>query len=264
MDKLDEIMAWKRQDLARRGRPVGAHELARWERPARRGCFSDALRRAEGLAVIAEIKRRSPSAGSITELADVRPQAEKYLQAGADALSILTDEPFFGGSLEDLRRVAEWPEGPARAPLLRKDFLVHPLQVLEAAEAQADCILIIVRCLAEDEMKVLRDAARTAGLDCLWEIHQPQELDTALRLGAEMIGVNNRDLGRFVTDLRISEKLIPLLPANCLAVAESGIWTVEDARRMKACGARAVLVGEALMRTADPGALIRSFRAVDC
>ncbi len=257
-------MAWKRQELARRGRPVGAHELARQARPARHGCFAQALRQAPGLAVIAEIKRRSPSAGCIAELADIRPQAEKYLQAGADALSILTDEPFFGGSLEDLRRVAQWPENPVRrAPLLRKDFLVHPLQILEAAQAQADCILLIVRCLSEDEMKCLRDAAQTAGLECLWEIHQARELDTALRLGAEMIGVNNRDLSRFTTDLGISENLIPQIPPGCLAVAESGIWTVEDAQRMKACGARALLVGEALMRTDDPGALIRRFRAVD-
>ena len=263
-DKLTEIMAWKRREIAPLLRVVSEAELARADSSrAKPPSFAAALRRADGtLAVISEIKRRSPSAGDIKAGASSLEQARRYQSAGADALSILTDEKFFGGTLADLRGVTDhFAATPPARPCLRKDFMVHPVQVLEACEAGASAILIIVRALDDEEIKTLFAAARAAGLDALFEIHSEPELDRAVRHGAEMIGVNNRDLAIFKTDLGLSERLIPLFPRGVIAVSESGISTAADTARARAAGAHAVLVGEALMRAADPGALIAAFRA---
>jgi indole-3-glycerol phosphate synthase len=260
MDKLTEIMAWKRRELAPRLRPVSEAELARLDTDhPRPPSFAAALRRPDGrLAVIAEIKRRSPSAGDISPAASASDQARRYRAAGADALSVLTDEKYFGGALDDLRAAVAAVAGAV--PCLRKDFMVHPLQVAEAREAGASAILIIVRALADEEIKVLQGAATAAGLDALYEIHNEAEIARAIAHGARIIGVNNRDLAIFRTDLGLSERLIPQLPAGATAVSESGIATGADAARARAAGARAVLVGEALMRAPDPAALIRQFR----
>jgi indole-3-glycerol phosphate synthase len=264
MDKLAEIMAHKRREIAPRVRPVTAAELAR----ARAGRLQPSslvasLRRADGrLAVIAEIKRRSPSAGEISAGAVSSDRAERYRAAGADALSILTDAEYFGGSIEDLRQVtARFLQVPPALPCLRKDFMVHPIQVLEAAEAGASAILLIVRALAADELRTLHDAALAAGLEALFEIHDEEDLETALRHGAKIIGVNNRNLKVFKTDLAISERLLPRFPREIIAVSESGIFTGRDAARVRAAGAHAVLVGEALMKAPDPAGLIAEFRA---
>lgn len=262
-DKLTEIMAWKRHELAANLRPVSESELARVNaaRP-RPPSFAHALRRADGtLAIISEIKRRSPSAGDIKAGASSVEQAQRYQAAGADALSILTDEKFFGGNLDDLRSATRYfAATPPARPCLRKDFMIHPLQVLEAREAGASAILIIVRALQDDEMKALFDAAQAAGLDALFEIHTESEIDRAVKQGARIIGVNNRDLAIFKTDLGLSERLIPRFPKDVIAVSESGISTGADAARVRAAGAHAVLVGEALMRAPDPDALIQAFR----
>ncbi|MBM3841888.1 MAG: indole-3-glycerol phosphate synthase TrpC [Verrucomicrobia bacterium] len=263
-DKLTEIMAWKRRELAPLLRRVPAAELAAADaRHPRPPSFAAALRRTDArLAVISEIKRRSPSAGDICAGVSAPDQAARYQQAGAEAISVLTDEKYFGGTLEDLRTVtAAFTTRPPAVPCLRKDFFVHPLQVLEARTAGASAILIIVRALTDDEIRTLRDAAATAGLDALYEIHTEAELDRAVGHGARIIGVNNRDLAIFRTDLGLSEHLIPRFPAEVTAVSESGIFTAADARRVRAAGAHAVLVGEALMRAADPAALLRDFRA---
>ena len=263
-DKLTEIIAWKRRELAPLLRRVPAAELAAADaRHPRPPSFAAALRRADArLAVISEIKRRSPSAGDIRAGVSAPDQAARYQQAGADAISVLTDEKYFGGTLEDLRTVtAVFAARPPAVPCLRKDFFVHPLQVLEARAAGASAILIIVRALTDDEIRTLRDAAATAGLDALYEIHTEAELDRAVGHGARIIGVNNRDLAVFRTDLGFSERLIPRFPAGITAVSESGIFTAADARRVRQAGAHAVLVGEALMRAADPAALLRDFRA---
>ena len=263
-DKLTEIMAWKRREIAGRLRPVNEAELAAagalLPRPP---SFASALRDPSGrLAVIAEIKRRSPSAGDIRAGASAPAQARVYQQAGAAALSVLTDEKYFGGVLDDLRSVtAQFRAEPPARPCLRKDFMVHPLQVLEAREAGASAILIIVRALGDDEIRVLHGAAKAAGLDALFEIHNERELERAVAHRASIIGVNNRDLAVFRTDLGLSERLIPLFPRDVIAVSESGISTAADAARVRACGAHAVLVGEALMRAPDPASLIASFRA---
>ena len=262
MDKLAEILAHKRREIAPRLRTVTPDELARAGAAAPRPpSFAAALRRAGGaLAVIAEIKRRSPSAGTIKAGADAAAQARAYLAAGADALSVLTDVKYFGGSLDDLTGVVAAVAGPPATPCLRKDFMVHPLQVLEARTAGASAILLIVRALTDAELAPLAAAAAAAGLDALFEVHDEAEVERALRQGARIIGVNNRDLTRFQTDLALSERLLPRLPRDVTAVSESGIFTGADAARVRAAGAHAVLVGEALMKTPDPGRLIAEFR----
>ena len=262
-DKLTEIMAWKRREIAPLLRPVEPAELARLHASLPTPpSLATALRRADGrLAVIAEIKRRSPSAGEIRPGASATDQAGRYQVAGADALSVLTDEKYFGGTLDDLQEVtARFRTVPSALPCLRKDFMVHPVQVLEARAAGASAILIIVRALTDDEIKALHGAAQDAGLDVLFEIHHEAEFARALAHGARIIGVNNRDLAVFKTDLGLSERLIPLFPRDVIAVSESGIFTAADAARARAAGAHAVLVGEALMKAADPGALIGEFR----
>lgn len=262
MDKLNEIMAAKRHALRNQIRPVREQELERLGRmQTQGGSFLEALARQDRLSVIAEIKRKSPSAGEIASAQlDAVEQARTYLNAEADCLSILTDTDYFGGRLQDLWDVVEFLECHGRqTPCLRKDFMVHPIQVVEAAEAGARCILIIVRALEDDEIKALRDAAGIAGLDVLYEIHEERELEKALKFKPAIIGVNNRDLKRFKTDLAVSELLIPLIPDGIVKISESGIFDLEDAIRARACGADAILVGEALMRAEDPDALVEAF-----
>ena len=262
MDKLAEIMAAKRREIEDRIRPVRDRELERLAgSQPQGGSFRKALARDDRLSVIAEIKRRSPSAGNIAAAdLDAVEQARKYVNAEADCLSILTDQPYFGGKLQDLWDVVEFLEcHNRRTPCLRKDFMVHPVQVVEAIEAGARCILIIVRALEDDEIKALRDAAGLAGLDALYEIHEERELERALRFEPQIVGVNNRDLKRFKTDLAVSELLIPQIPDGIVTVSESGIFTPEDAARASACGADAILVGEALMRAEDPEELVKAF-----
>jgi indole-3-glycerol phosphate synthase len=263
-DKLTEIMLSKRREIASSLRFVAETELARLDASIPRPpSFATALRRADGrLAIISEIKRRSPSAGAIKADITSVDQARRYQAAGADAISVLTDEKYFGGTLEDLRSVTAWlGTTPPALPCLRKDFMVHPVQVLEAREAGASAILIIVRALNDDEIKALFAAARGSGLDVLFEIHNEHELERAVGHGARIIGVNNRDLAVFKTDLALSERLIPQFPRDVIAVSESGISTAADAARAAAAGAHAVLVGEALMRATDPARLISDFRA---
>ena len=263
-DKLTEIMAWKRREIAPLIRPVDVAELALLDsKLPMPPSFAAALRRSDRqLAVIAEIKRRSPSAGDIKAGANSTDQARRYQVAGADALSVLTDEKFFGGSLDDLRGVtAHFLQTTPAIPCLRKDFMVHPIQVLQAREAGASAILIIVRALNDDEIKPLADAAHAAGMDSLFEIHDDADLARALYFRARIIGVNNRDLSTFTTDLALSERLIPKIPRGIVAVSESGILTRADAARARAAGAHAVLVGESLMRSPDPAALIGELRS---
>jgi indole-3-glycerol phosphate synthase len=262
-DKLTEIMAWKRQEIAARVRPVSNDELVKLNASLPKPpSFLSALRRKDGrLAVISEIKRRSPSAGDIVAGASALEQARRYRAATADALSILTDEKYFGGALKDLEQVtAEFRANGTPIPCLRKDFMVHPVQIAEARMAGASAILIIVRALSDAEITTLFGATVAAGLDALFEIHNDAELERALRHGAKIIGVNNRDLAIFKTDLGLSERLLPKFPRDVVAVSESGIFTAADAARVRAAGAHAVLVGEALMKAPDPAALVAEFR----
>ena len=262
MDKLFEIMAAKRHALRDQARPVRDQELERLSRIKVQGdSFLKTLTQKENLSVIAEIRRKSPSAGELAPChLDAVEQAREYINAEADCLSILTDTDYFGGSLQDLWDVVDFLELHERStPCLRKDFMVHPIQVLEATEAGARCILIIVRALESDEIKALRDAAAVAGLDVLYEIHEERELEKALKFDPKMIGVNNRDLKRFETDLAVSELLIPQIPDGIIKISESGIFDLEGAERARNCGADAILVGEALMRSKQTEALIEAF-----
>ena len=262
MDKLAEIMAAKRHALRDRIRPVSERELSRLAEMRHQGDrFSSALARKDRLSVIAEIKRKSPSAGAIADATlSAVDQARKYINAEVDCLSVLTDNDYFGGSLQDLWDVVEFLEvHNRRTPCLRKDFMLHPVQVVEAAEGGARCVLIIVRALKDDEIKALHEAAGLAGLDAIYEIHEARELERALRFDPQIIGVNNRDLKHFTTDLAISEQLIPQIPEAILKISESGIFDGNDAQRAKDCGADAILVGEALMRSDDVEGLVRAF-----
>lgn len=262
MDKLTEIMDWKRREIADRLRSVSDTELESSRGLSAPGKFIEALRAPKRLAVISEIKRRSPSAGKIKDLGAATEQAQKYIDAGADCLSILTDEKYFGGTLSDLQSVTEsFAQQKRGAPCLRKDFMVHPIQVLEASQAGASAILIIVRALTDDEMKALRESADLAGLDSLYEIHSEAELERAVSHNAQIIGVNNRDLAIFKTDLSFSERLIPQFPSNVVAVSESGIWNREDALRARSAGAKAILVGEALMKAESASLLMDDFHS---
>jgi indole-3-glycerol phosphate synthase len=264
-DKLTEIMAWKRQEIAPLIRAVSLAELSALNASAPRPpSFASALRRTDGkLAVIAEVKRRSPSAGDIKAGVSAVEQARRYRAAGADTLSILTDEKYFGGTLADLENVTvDFRVQPSSPPCLRKDFMVHPIQVLQARAAGASAILIIVRALNDEEIGSLFEAAHAAGLAALFEIHNDLELGRALEHRAKIIGVNNRDLSTFTTDLSLSERLIPQFPHDVVAVSESGISTAADAHRARRAGAHAVLVGEALMKAPEPAELIATFRHV--
>jgi len=251
---LADILARKRAEVEarRRGVPLAALRARPLYAAPRRG-FRAALAAHPAPAVIAELKRQSPSRGRIREDYDPASIARGYAAAGATALSVLTDEPFFGGALEHL----EAARAACPLPCLRKDFLVDPYQVEEARAAGADCVLVIVAAVSDATGRELLAAAGEAGLDVLVEVHDDAELERASALGATLVGVNNRDLGTFAVSLATTERLAPRIPPGALLVAESGIRSADDARRMREAGADAILVGELLMRSPDPAATIR-------
>ncbi len=205
-----------------------------------------------GLQVIAEVKARSPSRGPLREDLDPVRLAATYAQAGAAAISVLTDERYFGGSLEHLWSIRRGlPDSP---PLLRKDFIIDPYQVYEARAHGADAVLLICAALDGPSLASLLDLARDLGMEALVEVHNSQEVAMAVAAGASVIGINNRDLHTFRVDLETTARLRPLIPSGVAVVAESGIHTGEDAARMAALGVNAILVGEALVTSPDPAA----------
>jgi indole-3-glycerol phosphate synthase len=256
---LDEILASKRRELDRARERLPDALLERRARavpePARG--FRAALETSEAPRVIAEIKRRSPSRGLIRPDFDPVTCAAAYAAAGAAALSVLTDEPYFGGQLEDLARVRR----AVALPLLRKDFVVDAYQIDEARVAGADAVLLIVAALREPgALAGLRRRALERGLDALVEVHDEAELEAALAAGADLVGINNRDLRTFEVDLGVTERLAARAPEGVVLVAESGIFTPRDVERLAAAGAHAFLVGESLMREADVGLALRRLR----
>jgi indole-3-glycerol phosphate synthase len=236
-------------------------ERAEWERRAARAKappqFAAGLTGAH-VAVIAEVKRRSPSAGPIREGADAVLLAKTYAEAGASAVSVLTEEARFGGSLEDLERVAR--EVPL--PVLRKDFIIDPLQVYEARAAGASAILLIVRALSAERLLELARLASEIGLDALVEVHGRHEMARALAVHPPAVGVNARDLETLAMDAAQAERLLPSVPRGTVAVAESGLATRADVERAARAGADAVLVGSAAAGAADPGAVVRAMVGV--
>jgi indole-3-glycerol phosphate synthase len=258
---LDEIVAHKRREVAAAKERLPLHELERRlaEAPPLRP-FAAALQR-PGLALIAEVKARSPSRGVLREGLEPVPLATAYARAGAAAISVLTDQRYFGGSLEHLRQVRRaLPQGP---PLLRKDFVLDPYQVYEAREAGADAVLLIVAALERRELASLLQATRELGMDALVEVHDEGELAMALAVGATLIGINNRDLRTFQVDLETTARLRPLIPPGVTVVAESGIQRRQDAARLAALGVDAVLVGEALVTAPDPAQKLRELTCRD-
>jgi len=261
VDKLTEIMDAKRREIAPFARPVTEAELSPFAGRTGLPGFRQSLHVPGRLTVIAEVKRASPSVGTIRTEVNAVAQARLYAEAGAECLSVLTESTYFKGHLQDLIEVVQdQAKLPVPRPCIRKDFMVHPYQVLEAAQAGARCILIIVRGLTDDEIRPIHRAAQWAGLDTLFEVHDEAELERALRHDPDMVGVNNRNLSTFQIDLSFAERVIPQMPAHILKVAESGIKTAEDAARMRAAGAHALLVGESLMRADSPAALLQAFR----
>ncbi len=231
-----------------------------WERRALAAAppvpFGPALR-GGAVALIAEVKRRSPSAGALREGADAAAQAGAYLAAGAAAISVLTEPTRFGGSLEDLERVAALGR-----PTLRKDFIIDELQVFEARAVGASAALLIVRALAAERLRALIALADRIGLETMTEVRTPAELDAALQAGSRIVGVNARDLETLAVDHAVVELLLPRVPPDVVAVAESGLADRAGVERVAAAGADAVLVGTALMRAAVPGAAVRSLTGV--
>lgn len=256
MNILDKIVAQKKVEIARLPqRNVSAADL-KAALQARDGVrsFEDALRSPSRgkVALIAEVKKASPSAGIICKDFDPVRIAKQYEAAGADCLSVLTDEQFFQGSLEYLKQI----RAAVKLPLLRKDFIIDERQILEAIEWGADAILLIVAILTDEQLKHFHTLAIEAGLTALVEVHDEAELKRALACGAKVIGVNNRDLKTFKVDLGTTEKLAAQLRASPggqekLLVAESGIHTRADVERLARCGSQAILVGESLMRNGD-------------
>lgn len=259
MNVLDRILAHKAdevRDAKTRLRPAALAEEARAAtRPVR--SLRASLRACEGVPVIAEIKRMSPSKGLIRADFDAEKIAIAYQAAGAAGISVLTDERFFGGSLEILRQV----RAVVATPLLRKDFVIDAYQIDEARVAGADAVLLIVAALDDARLAALHDHALALGLDVLVEVHDESELERALAIGSRLIGVNNRDLKSFEVDLGTTERLAArIADPEIVLVAESGIASPADVARLERAGAGGFLVGESLMRMPDPGRALEALR----
>jgi indole-3-glycerol phosphate synthase len=253
LSKLEELVEGAREQVERRKQLMSAETL-RAQLGTRGGSrpFSEALVR-PGLSLIAEFKRRSPSSGEIRPGAEVADVVGAYERGGAAALSVLTEEASFGGSLDDLREA----RAASELPILRKDFVVDPYQLHEAAVNGADAVLLIVAALEQDELSALFAEAVQLDLDCVVEVHDEEELELALAIGAEVIGINNRNLDDLRVDIETTAKLITDVPAGKTVVAESGYEFREQLDELERIGVDAVLIGEALMRADDPEDRVR-------
>ncbi|WP_217921062.1 indole-3-glycerol phosphate synthase TrpC [Miltoncostaea oceani] len=250
---LETVVERTRAGVEARKRELPADELRTRLGPARRGRpFSEALI-SEGISLIAEMKRASPSRGPIRPDATVADVVRAYQEAGARAVSVLTEPEFFGGSLDDL--VAA--RGACDLPLLRKDFVVDEYQLLEARAAGADAVLLIVAALERERLQELMAVASDLGMDSLVEVHDEDEVEAAVDAGAEVLGINNRDLHSLEVDLDTTFRLLADVPAGTVVVAESGITRHDDVERLERAGVDAILVGEALMRADDPVRAVR-------
>ncbi len=258
MSVLDEIIAGVREDLAVRevAMPLVDVRAALADVDAPRDPMPHF--RAPGSSVIAEVKRKSPSKGALADIADPAALAAAYAQGGAAAISVLTEQRRFGGSLDDLRAV----RAAVSTPILRKDFIVGRYQLIEARAAGADLALLIVAALDDEALRRLHDEARELGLTVLVEVHDEAETERAVALGAELIGVNARNLKTLAVDNDTFGRLAPMVPGDRVLVAESGISGPDDVKRFVAEGAAVVLVGEALVKEGDPAAAVRAMTGV--
>ena len=254
MTILDDILVRTRQTIAadKAALPAGELESRLADLPPTRD-FVAALADGKEVRLIAEVKKASPSAGLIREDFDPALLARAYEEGGAACISVLTDEPFFQGTLDYLRQV----RAAVDLPVLRKDFIVDRYQLLQAREAGADCVLLIAECLSADELKRLHDQAAELGMATLIELFDPENLAAVLATGTQLVGINNRDLRTFQTTLQHTLDLCPEIPDDRLIVGESGIRTHDDLVRLGQGGVKAVLVGESLMRQSDVVAATR-------
>ena len=259
MNRLQLILDQKKIEIARILPRLELLRAASLLRNDYRGFSTSIDRGPDALGLIAEVKKASPSAGSIVEQFDPVAIAQGYEAAGAHAVSVLTDERFFQGSLAYLTQI----RSAIGLPVLRKDFILHEVQIFEAAVAGADAILLIVATLEQPELERLYDTATLLGLDVLVEVHTLEELDRAMDCGARTIGINNRNLTTFEVDLHATEEISEEVPDEIILVSESGLKTNDDARRVFACGVNALLVGEALMRSGDVKAQVAALLNVD-
>jgi indole-3-glycerol phosphate synthase len=256
---IEQLIGAARDGVEERRRQTSQLDLeSRLPERGRDRPFNEALVR-PGLSVIAEFKRRSPSAGEISATAAVAEQVDAYERGGAAALSVLTEGPHFGGSLDDLQAA----RAACDLPILRKDFIVDPYQLYEAAVYGADAVLLIVRVLEDRELRALYEEARGLDLDCLVEVHDAGELERALGLDADVIGINNRNLDEGFVDVATTYELMPDVPAGKTVVAESGISARSELEELERVGVDAVLIGSALMGAADPEALTRELTGAD-
>jgi indole-3-glycerol phosphate synthase len=252
---LDQIVSSKRAEIAAaKEREPLAEQRRRAEAASPPRDFLAALTRSPGIGVIAEVKKASPSAGVLRADFDPVAIATTYQQAGANCLSVLTDEPFFQGHLDHLRAIRR----AVSLPLLRKDFILDEYQVYEARAAGADAVLLIAEILNDAELKSLFNLIERLGMAALVELYDPENLPRVLDIGANLVGVNNRDLRTFVTSLDHTLQLAPRVPADRCLVSESGIRTGEDIRILRAAGVKAVLIGETFMRSGDIAATLSS------
>lgn len=259
---LDRILENTRAEMdARRAvRPLGEVDREACAMPA--AISTHAALRDTGVSIIAEVKRASPSKGPIAPGVVAADVAQDYIAGGAAAISVLTDERFFNGSLDDLRAVASVAHGADTPhPVLRKDFVLDSYQIAEARAVGADAVLLIVAALDDSELADLHASAADYGMDALVEIHDERELDRALKIGATLLGINSRDLRSFQVDLATIERLARQVPEDVTLVGESGIRNREDIERLGAAGVHAVLIGETLMRATDRAAALRELRS---
>jgi indole-3-glycerol phosphate synthase len=257
-NRLKQILEVKEKEVARLLPRLELLRAAALQRNDFRPFALAVDRGPEALGLIAEVKKASPSAGVIAADFDPVAIALAYQEAGAHAVSVLTDEQFFQGSLAYMTKVRE----AIALPVLRKDFTIHDVQIYEAAVAGADCILLIVAALEQPHLESLYRTAELCQLDALVEVHTREELDRALDLGAKFIGINNRNLHTFEVDLNTTEELSEEVPEDVILVSESGLKTNDDARRVFAAGCNGILVGESLMRTGDVAAQVSELLSV--
>lgn len=257
MNFLEKILSSTREEIRKKKSILPEAELRKLVQAAPPPIsLKSAIQKANGMAIIAEMKKASPSQGVICEKYDPHQIATSYARNGATALSVLTDEKFFQGSIDHISRI----RSEIDIPILRKDFIIHPYQILEARGHGADAVLLIVAALDALNLRNLLSEIHVFGMDALIEVHNRQELETALETGGKLIGINNRNLESFEVDLGTTEQLAALIPEGIAIVAESGIHTVDDAQRMQKVGVDALLIGTHFMSQTSPGKALATFR----